>query len=246
MSLSGKVIIVTGGSKGIGRAISQRLAQDGASVVVNFSRDASAADEVVQAIGQDRALAVQADVGSVAGVEKLVAATVERFGRVDVVIPNAGIMPMRTTGNTTEEDFDRAFALNVKGPYFLAQKAAAHMSPGGRVIFVSTGIAKASTVAPPYLLYGATKGAVEQMTRIMAKDLAAKGISVNAVAPGPTGTELFFEGKSEAMLEGIKKASPFGRLGEPEDIANVVAFLSGKDSAWVAGQIVHVNGAAFV
>lgn len=121
MSLSGKVIIVTGGSKGIGRAISQRLAQDGASVVVNFSRDASAADEVVRAIGQDRALAVQADVGSVAGVETLVAAAVERFGRVDVVIPNAGIMPMRTTQNTTEEDFDRVFALNVKGPYFLAQ-----------------------------------------------------------------------------------------------------------------------------
>jgi hypothetical protein len=121
MSLAGKVIIVTGGSKGIGRAISHRLAQDGASVVVNFSRDASAADEVVKAIGSDKALAVQADVGSVAGVEKLVAATVERFGRVDVVIPNAGIMPMRTTGNTTEEDFDRAFALNVKGPYFLAQ-----------------------------------------------------------------------------------------------------------------------------
>lgn len=120
------------------------------------------------------------------------------------------------------------------------------MTPGGRIIFVSTGIAKASTVAPPYLLYGATKGAVEQMTRIMAKDLAAKGINVNAVAPGPTGTELFFEGKSEAMLENIKKASPFGRLGEPEDIANVVAFLSGKDSAWVAGQVVHVNGAAFV
>lgn len=120
------------------------------------------------------------------------------------------------------------------------------MAPGGRVIFVSTGIAKASTVAAPYLLYGATKGAVEQMTRVMAKDLAAKGINVNAVAPGPTGTELFFEGKSEALVEGIKKASPFGRLGEPEDIANVVAFLSGKDSAWVAGQIIHVNGAAFV
>lgn len=121
MSLSGKVIIVTGGSKGIGRAICQRLAQDGASVVVNFSRDASAADEVVRAIGPDRALAVQADVGSVAGVEKLVAAAVERFGRVDVVVPNAGIMPMRATQNTTEEDFDRTFALNVKGPYFLAQ-----------------------------------------------------------------------------------------------------------------------------
>ncbi|KAI3397169.1 hypothetical protein diail_11143 [Diaporthe ilicicola] len=246
MSLSGKVVIVTGGSKGIGRAICQRLAQDGASVVVNFSRDASAAQEVVKTIGPDRAHAVQADVGSVAGVEKLVDAAVEKFGKIDVVIPNAGIMPMRTTESTTEADFDRAFALNVKGPYFVAQKAVPHMAPGGRIIFVSTGIAKASTVAAPYLLYGATKGAVEQMTRVMAKDLAAKGINVNAVAPGPTGTELFFEGKSEALLEGIKKASPFGRLGEPEDIANVVAFLSGKDSAWVAGQIVHVNGAAFV
>lgn len=126
------------------------------------------------------------------------------------------------------------------------QKAVPHMASGGRVIFVSTGIAKATTVAAPYLLYGATKGAVEQMTRIMAKDLAAKGINVNAVAPGPTGTELFFEGKSEALVENIKKSSPFGRLGEPEDIANVVAFLSGKDSSWVAGQIIHVNGAAFV
>lgn len=121
MSLSGRVIIVTGGSKGIGRAISQRLGQDGASVVVNFSRDASAADEVVRAIGPDRALAVQADVGSVAGVDKLVAAAVERFGKIDAVVPNAAIMPMRTTESTTEDDFDRAFALNVKGPYFLAQ-----------------------------------------------------------------------------------------------------------------------------
>ncbi|KAJ0122387.1 short-chain dehydrogenase reductase [Diaporthe amygdali] len=246
MPLSDKVIIVTGGSKGIGKAISQRLAREGASVVVNFSRDASAAEEVVKAIGSDKALAVQADVGSVAGVEKLVGAAVERFGRIDVVVPNAGIMPSRTTESTTEDDFDRAFGLNVKGPYFLAQKAVPHMASGGRVIFVSTGIAKATTVAAPYLLYGATKGAVEQMTRIMAKDLAAKGINVNAVAPGPTGTELFFEGKSEALVENIKKSSPFGRLGEPEDIANVVAFLSGKDSSWVAGQIIHVNGAACV
>lgn len=121
MSLSDKVIIVTGGSKGIGKAISHCLAREGASVVVNFSRDASAAEEVVKAIGSDKALAVQADVGSVAGVEKLVGAAVERFGRIDVVIPNAGIMPSRTTESTTEDDFDRAFGLNVKGPYFLAQ-----------------------------------------------------------------------------------------------------------------------------
>lgn len=121
MSLAGKVIIVTGGSKGIGRAISQRVAGQGASVIINFSHDAPAAAEVVESIGPDRAFSVQADVGTVAGVEKLVRATVERFGRIDVVIPNAGVMPMRTLEATTEEDFDRTFAVNVKGPYFLAQ-----------------------------------------------------------------------------------------------------------------------------
>lgn len=120
------------------------------------------------------------------------------------------------------------------------------MAPGGRVIFVSTGINRATTVAPPYTLYAATKGAVDQLVRTMAKDLASKGINVNAVAPGPTGTDLFFEGKSEALIEGIKKTSPFNRLGTPEEIANVVAFLSGQDSAWVAGQVIHTNGGAFV
>lgn len=120
------------------------------------------------------------------------------------------------------------------------------MARGGRIVFVSTGITRASTVVPPYTLYAMTKGAVEQMVRTMAKDLGAKGINVNAVAPGPTGTELFFEGKSEAMVEGIKKSSPFGRLGEPSDIAGVVAFLCGRDGSWVAGQIIHANGAAFV
>lgn len=120
------------------------------------------------------------------------------------------------------------------------------MASGGRIIFISTGIVRSTTVAPPYTLYAATKGAVDQLVRTMAKDLAAKGISVNGVAPGPTGTDLFFQGKSEALLEGIKKSSPFNRLGEPQDIANVVAFLCGKDSAWVAGQVIHTNGAVFV
>lgn len=121
MSLSGKVVIVTGGSKGIGKAVSQRLANDGASVVINFGHDASAAEETVKQIGADKAYAVQADVGSIAGVEKLVQATVEKFGKIDVIIPNAGIMPMKTVQTATEADFDRTFALNVKGPFFLAQ-----------------------------------------------------------------------------------------------------------------------------
>ncbi|KAJ9132112.1 3-oxoacyl-(Acyl-carrier protein) reductase [Pleurostoma richardsiae] len=246
MSLSGKVIIITGASKGIGKAMAQRLARDGASVVVNYNSDPAAADAVVSSIGTDRAVAVQANVSTVSGVEALVAAAVQRFGKIDVVIPNAGVMPMATVESTTEDLFDRAFALNVKGPYFLVQKALPHMAPGSRVIFVSTGIVHNSAVLPAYLLYGSTKGAVESMTKIMSKDLATKGISVNAIAPGPTATELFFNGKSEQLVNMIKSQSPFNRLGTPEDIANATAFLCGPDSSWVAGQVLLANGAAFV
>ena len=246
MSMQGKVAIITGGSKGIGRAIALRLAKSGANVVVNYSSDVAAADEVVSQIGKDRALAVKADAGTVAGVSALVDATVEKFGRVDVVIPNAGMMPMQDLEHTTEATFDKIYNLNVKGPYFLAQKAVPHMPEGGRIIFVSTGIAHNSAVPPPYLLYASTKGAVEQMTRVMSKDLGRKGITVNAIAPGPTATELFFEGKSEAMVKGIASQSPFNRLGKPEEVAELAAFVAGPESAWVSGQIIGANGASFV
>lgn len=248
MSLQGKVILITGGSKGIGRAIALRVAQSGASVVVNYASDSKAANEVVSQIGGDRALAVQADASTVAGAEALVAATVQRFSKIDVVIPNAGLMPMADLEHTTEAAFDRVYAINVKGPYFLAQKAVPHMptTGGGRIIFVSTGIAHNSAVPPPYLLYASTKGAIEQMTRVMAKDLGRKGITVNCVAPGPTATELFFEGKSEAMIKGIASQSPFNRLGDPADIAELAAFVAGPESRWVSGQVIGANGAAFV
>ncbi|KAI1334601.1 NAD(P)-binding protein [Xylariaceae sp. FL0016] len=245
-SLQGKVVLITGGTKGIGRAIAHRVANAGASVIVNYSRDASAADEVVSSIGADRALAVQADVSSVPGIARLVDAAVARFGRIDVLVPNAGIMPLQDLEHTTEATFDMAYALNVKGPFFLAQRAAPHMGAGARVIFVSTGIARSSAVPPPYGLYASTKGAIEQLTRVLAKDLGRKGINVNAVAPGPTATELFFAGKSEAMVKGIAGASPFNRLGQPDEIASVVAFLAGEESSWVSGQILGANGGSFV
>ncbi|EMR63282.1 hypothetical protein MGN70_005857 [Eutypa lata] len=246
MSLQGKVILITGGSKGIGRAIALRVAKSGASVVVNYSSDSNAANEVVSQIGSDRALAVKADASTVTGVSSLVDATVKQFGKVDVVIPNAGMMPMQDLEHTTEATFDKIYAINVKGPYFLAQKAVPHMPSGGRIIFVSTGIAHNSAVPPPYLLYASTKGAVEQMTRVMAKDLGKKGITVNCVAPGPTATELFFEGKSEAMVKGIASQSPFNRLGDPAEIAELAAFVAGPESRWVSGQVIGANGAAFV
>ncbi|KAK1726524.1 hypothetical protein CaCOL14_012226 [Colletotrichum acutatum] len=244
MSLQDKVILITGGSKGIGKAIALDAAAQGAKIVVNYSSDSSAADEVVKTIGSDRAIAVRADGSKTAELQKLVDATVDKFGKIDVLIPNAAIMHMRTVENTTEEDFDQMFNTNVKGPYFLVQKALPHMSDGGRIIFLSTTVLASSSLPPPYLLYASTKGSIEQMTKYMAKDLAKKGINVNAIAPGPTGTDLFYKGKTEEMLKHITASSPYNRIGTPEEIASVAIFLSGKESSWVTGQIIRVNGGA--
>lgn len=171
MSLQDKVILITGGSKGIGKAIATRAASLGAKVIINYSRDSSPADALVKEIGSDRALAVQADVSKVSEIEKLVTAAVSKFGQIDVLVPNAGIMPLQPLAATTEETFDRVYDLNVKGPFFLAQKAVPHMQPGGRIIFISTGIAHNSAVPPPYCLYASSKGAVEQFT-VSAKDIS--------------------------------------------------------------------------
>ncbi|QIW99723.1 hypothetical protein AMS68_005241 [Peltaster fructicola] len=240
--LAGKVALITGGSKGIGKATSLALARLGASVAINYASDASAADALVNEIGNNQAFGIQADAGSVDGAEKMVKATLERFGRLDIVIANAGILPMKNIETTTETDFDRIYAVNVKGPYFLAQKASPHMGPGSHIVFLSTTLNHASTVGPDYLLYCTTKGAIEQLTKVLSKDLARKDISVNAVAPGPTGTELFLKGKSEQVLKAIASGNPHNRIGAPEEIADAIAFLSSPASRWITGQIVPVNG----
>ncbi|KAL8749510.1 MAG: hypothetical protein Q9184_006783 [Pyrenodesmia sp. 2 TL-2023] len=243
--LAGKIAIITGASKGIGKATALRLAKDGASVVINYSSDATSAEEVIQAIGADRAIAVQADVSIISEIEKLVKQTVDKFGKIDIVIANAAVAPVKDLEHTTEEDFDAVMALNVKGPYFLCQKAAPHMPPGSHVILLSTSLCINSAVLPHYLLYNTSKGAIEQMTRVMSKDLARKGIAVNAIAPGPTGTEMFYKGKSEEILKFIAAQSPFNRFGAPEELADAMAFFCGSDSRWVSGQILRVNGAAY-
>jgi 3-oxoacyl-[acyl-carrier protein] reductase len=159
-------------------------------------------------------------------------------------------MGMHTLSKTTEADFDRHFNLNVKGPLFLVQRAVPHMpaNADARVIFVSTGLNTSTNVLGAHLLYCATKGAVDQMVRTLSKDpeLAAKGITVNAVAPGPTATDLFYQGKTEAVLDVLRRQSPFNRFATPEEIAGVVAFLAGKESGWMSGQVVRVNGANMV
>ncbi|KAK2015001.1 short chain dehydrogenase [Colletotrichum eremochloae] len=242
MSLQDKVVLITGGSKGIGRAIAVSVAAQGAKVVINYSNDASAANEVVEIIGHDRAIAVRADNSKLPELQRLVDLTVEKFGRIDVLIPNAGIMRMRTVETTTEADFDDLFNTNVKGPYFLVQKALAHIPEGGRIILLSSSVLMTSYLPPPYLLYASTKGSIDQMAKFIAKEVAPRGITVNAVAPGPTGTALFFEGRSEEMVKVASESSPFKRLGTPEDIASFIVFLAGKDSGWITGQTIRVNG----
>ncbi|KAI5916981.1 hypothetical protein F4810DRAFT_698410 [Camillea tinctor] len=242
-SLHGKVALITGASKGIGRASAIALARLGATVVINFSSDEKAAQDTlndVQKVNRGQGKLVRADVSTVDGVQFLVKQTVDAYSKIDILIPNAGLLPMKNLENTTEGDFDRAFSINVKGPYFLAQFAAPYMSRGSHIIFLSTTLTTASTVAPGYLLYNSTKGAIDQMTRVISKDLGHKGILVNAVAPGPTGTELFYHGKSEEMLKNIANFNPQGRIGTPEDIAEVIVFLS--YSSWVSGQVIRANG----
>ena len=241
--LSGKVAIITGGSKGIGAATATALVKLGAKVVINYGRDTAAADELVSQLGSDNAHAVQADASSLEGIESVVNATVAKYGKIDILVPNAGILPMRDVESTSEADFDRAFTMNVKGPFFLVQKAVPHMPRGSRIVLISTTQNHASTVTGSYTLYCATKGAIEQLARLLSKGLEArKGITVNAIAPGPTGTDLFFEGKSEQVLKMIASLNPKNRIGAPDEVADAIAFLCGEGARWVSGQTLRVNG----
>ncbi|KAF1846323.1 NAD(P)-binding protein [Cucurbitaria berberidis CBS 394.84] len=242
--LAGKVALITGASKGIGAATALELASLGARVAINYSSDAKPAEELVAKIGSaDKAIAIKANAGDVKELERLVQETVAwSGGKIDILIPNAGIALMRNVEQTTEEDFQRTYDLNVKGPYFLVQKALPYLPKGAHVVLLSTSLCASSTITPNYLLYVTSKGAVEQMTRVLAKDLGTKGINVNAIAPGPMATDLFFQGKSQELVDTIASGNPFKRLGQPSEIAKAIAYLSGEGGSWVNGQILRVNG----
>src|SRR5208282_2142338 len=196
MRLDGKVAVVTGASRGIGRAIAVRLGQDGAAVVVNYSGNQKAALETVAAVeaAGGRAVAVQGDVGKVADIQRLFDAAFEHFGKLDILVNNAGVMFNKPVADVTEEEFDQIFAVNVKGTFLACQQAAKRMADGGRIINFSS--STTAMMLPTYGTYVATKGAVEQMSHVLAKELGPRGITVNVVSPGPTDTELFGQGKT--------------------------------------------------
>ncbi|KAF8906825.1 hypothetical protein CPB84DRAFT_367421 [Gymnopilus junonius] len=250
--LQGKTAIITGGSKGIGAATTKHLAALGANVVFTYSSDSATAEALAKKLNsefpslpdeQPRALGVKSDSTSMIDLKSLVAKTLETYSHIDILILNAAILPMQDLANATEATFEAAMNTNVKGPLFLTQLVAPHLAPGSHVVFISTSLTIASTVTPNYLIYAATKGAVEQMIRVLSKDLAKRGICVNGVGPGPTGTEMFYKDKSDAVLNAIKQLIPMGRVGTPEEVAEVIGWLSGDGSRWVSGQVIRANGA---
>jgi 3-oxoacyl-[acyl-carrier protein] reductase len=240
--LEEKVAIITGSSRGIGRVVAEQLADLGAKVVINYSTNRQKADEVVEGITKKggKALALQADLSKLSDVEKLFVKTIDAFGKVDILINNAGLMITKPLADVAEDDFDKQFAVNVKGTFFACQQAMKHMENKGRIVNFSTSVA--GQMFPTYSVYAGTKGAVEQFTRQLAKEFGFKQITINAVAPGPVNTELFKVGKTEQQIDVMKKMNAFGRIGEPEDIANVIEFLVSDKSQWVTGQILRVNG----
>jgi 3-oxoacyl-[acyl-carrier protein] reductase len=237
-----RTAIVTGASRGIGRAVAKRLAKDGFDVVVNYASNAKEADTVVTEIQSSggRAMAIRADVGNAADVENLFAEALKAFGSVDVVVNNSGIMPLSPIGKADAGTFDKVIQTNLRGAFLVMAQAAQHVSPGGRIVaFSSSVLAKSFPTYGPYI---ASKAGVEGLVHVLANELRGRNITVNAVAPGPTGTELFLRGKSPEQVAELAKLAPLERLGEPEDIANVVSFLAGADGGWINSQVLRANG----
>ncbi|MFD5815504.1 SDR family oxidoreductase [Streptomyces sp. NPDC127038] len=239
---SARVAIVTGGSRGIGRESAERLAREGYAVVVNYAGNAAEADKVVAAIAEagGRAVAFRADVAEEAEVAALFDTAEETFGGVDVVVHAAGVMTLAPLVDLDLDALDRMHRTNIRGTFVVDQQAARRLRAGGAIINFSSSVL--ALALPGYTAYAATKGAVEAMTLILARELRGRDVTVNAVAPGPTATALFLDGKDEETIARMAAQPPLERLGTPEDIASVVAFLAGPGGRWVNGQVLRANG----
>ncbi|MGO2879914.1 MULTISPECIES: SDR family oxidoreductase [Halomonas] len=237
-----KIALVTGGSRGIGAAISKQLARDGFTVIVNYAGNAEAADHVVQEIESagGKAQAIQADIADAQAVRQLFDTLETQWGRIAVLVNNAGIMKLAPLAQMEENAVDTQIDTNLKGSINTMREAANRLSDGGRIINLSTSVV--GLKLETYSIYAATKAAIETLTAILAKELRGRSITVNAVAPGPTATDLFLEGKSDELVERMAKMPPLERLGQPDDIASVVAFLASPEGGWINGQTLRSNG----
>ncbi|WP_308993560.1 SDR family oxidoreductase [Mariniflexile litorale] len=242
MKLENKVIIVTGASRGIGKEIALLLAENGAKVIINHSNSKeeaqATADTIIKNGGE--ALVVKADVSQRNEVTQLFDKAIEVYGKIDVLVNNAGIMVCKKIKDNTQEDFSRQFDVNVRGIFNTLQEADSKLADNGNIINFSSSTVK--LMFPTYALYSASKAAVEQMTRVFSKEIG-RGISVNALAPGATETELFLTGKSKETIDRLSAMNAFNRLAKPIDIARVVLFLASDDSKWISGQVIGANGA---
>nr|WP_299070093.1 SDR family oxidoreductase [uncultured Allomuricauda sp.] len=242
-NLSNKVALVTGASRGIGAEIASQLAGAGAKVIINYSGSKEAAEAVVKHIkinGGD-AIAIQADVSNSHDVKDLFDNAIAHYGKIDVLVNNAGIMINTLIKDTTDEDFAKQMDVNVKGVFNTLREAAAKLAENGSIINFSTSVNR--IMLPTYGPYVATKAAVEQLTRVFAKEVGSRGINVNSISPGPTNTELFTKGKPEAVINRLASLSAFNRIGEPGDIAKIVTFLASDEAKWISAQNIGANGA---
>lgn len=237
-----KVAIVTGASRGIGAAIAERLAADGFTVVVNYAGKAAEAETLVAKIeaAGGRAISAQADVSDPAAVARMFDAAQAAFGGVDVLVNNAGIMKLAPLAESDDALFDSQVAINLKGVFNTLREAAKRLRAGGRIVNLSSSVVGLKPAT--YGVYAATKAGVEAMTHILTRELRGRNITVNAIAPGPTATALFLDGKPQEVIDNLARAAPLERLGQPGDIAAAVAFLAGPDGGWINGQIIRANG----
>lgn len=239
---SNAVAIITGASRGIGAAVAERLAADGLTVVINYSGDVKSAEALAKKIEAKggRALTAKADVSNPNAVRGMFDAAEAAFGGVDVLVNNAGIMKLASIADSDDALFDQQIAINLKGSFNAMREAAKRLRDGGRIINFSTSVV--GIKLETYGVYAATKAAIETMTAILSKEMRGRNITVNAVAPGPVGTELFLNGKSQELIDRMAKMNPLQRLGTPQDIAATVSFLAGPDGGWINGQVLRANG----
>ncbi|HEY6900340.1 MAG TPA: SDR family oxidoreductase [Puia sp.] len=241
-TLNSKVALITGASGGIGSEVTRQLAKAGAKVIVHYAGRKEPAQQLADEIAQGggEAILLQADVRKSDEVKKLFDDAIAHYGKIDILVNTAGIMITKPFKDMTDEDFDGQFDINVKGTFNTMREAFTRLADNGNIINLSTSINR--LMVPMYSVYSATKSAVEQLTRVASKEIG-RGIRVNSVSPGPTGTELYFKGKSPEIIARQSALSPFNRIGDPREIAPVIVFLAGPDASWISGQNLGVNGA---